>query len=86
MFIELIFAFMYRFRAAGPGLENFPLKGPVIVIANHSSWLDIAVITAVAPVVFVAKREVATWPLFGLLARLQRTVFVDRFVGVIVEE
>jgi 1-acyl-sn-glycerol-3-phosphate acyltransferase len=51
---------------------------PLLVVANHSSWLDIAVITAVAPVVFVAKREVATWPLFGLLARLQRTVFVDR--------
>src|SRR6202011_3813730 len=31
-----------------------------------------------APVVFVAKREVAGWPLFGLLARLQRSVFVDR--------
>jgi 1-acyl-sn-glycerol-3-phosphate acyltransferase len=32
----------------------------------------------VAPVVFVAKREVAAWPVFGLLARLQRSVFVDR--------
>jgi 1-acyl-sn-glycerol-3-phosphate acyltransferase len=53
-------------------------KHPLLVAANHSSWLDIAVITAVAPVVFVAKREVATWPLFGLLAKLQRTVFVDR--------
>ena len=51
---------------------------PLLVVANHSSWLDIAVITALAPVVFVAKREVETWPLFGLLARLQRTVFVDR--------
>ena len=51
---------------------------PLLVLANHSSWLDIAVITAVAPVVFVAKREVSTWPLFGSLARLQRTVFVDR--------
>jgi 1-acyl-sn-glycerol-3-phosphate acyltransferase len=51
---------------------------PLLVVANHSSWLDISVITAVAPVVFVAKREVSTWPLFGLLARLQRTVFVDR--------
>src|SRR5262249_23665676 len=34
--------------------------------------------SAAAPVVFVAKQEVARWPLFGLLARLQRTVFVDR--------
>jgi 1-acyl-sn-glycerol-3-phosphate acyltransferase len=51
---------------------------PLLVVANHSSWLDISVITAVAPVVFVAKREVAGWPVVGLLARLQRSVFVDR--------
>src|SRR5262249_13831202 len=41
-------------------------------------WLDITVITAVAPVVFVAKSEGASWPLFGLLAKLQRSGFVDR--------
>jgi 1-acyl-sn-glycerol-3-phosphate acyltransferase len=51
---------------------------PLLIVANHSSWLDISVITAVAPVVFVAKHEIASWPVFGLLARLQRTVFVDR--------
>ncbi len=51
---------------------------PLLIVANHTSWLDICVITAVAPVVFVAKREVATWPIVGLLAKLQRSVFVDR--------
>jgi len=51
---------------------------PLLLVANHVSWLDISVITAVAPVVFVAKREVAAWPVFGLLARLQRSIFVDR--------
>jgi 1-acyl-sn-glycerol-3-phosphate acyltransferase len=51
---------------------------PLLIVANHSSWLDIPVITAVAPVVFVAKSEIAGWPLFGTLARLQRSVFVDR--------
>lgn len=51
---------------------------PVLILANHASWLDICVITATTPVVFVAKSEVARWPLFGTLARLQRTVFVDR--------
>src|SRR4029077_17442171 len=51
---------------------------PLLIVANPVSWLDISVITAVAPVVFVAKQEVACWPLLGLLARLQRTVFVDR--------
>ncbi len=51
---------------------------PLLILANHVSWLDIAVITAVMPVVFVAKREVASWPIVGLLAKLQRSVFVDR--------
>jgi 1-acyl-sn-glycerol-3-phosphate acyltransferase len=51
---------------------------PLLIVSNHVSWLDISVITAAAPVVFVAKQEVGTWPVFGLLARLQRSVFVDR--------
>lgn len=38
--IEFIFAIMYRFHATGPGLDKFPLKGPVILVANHSSYLD----------------------------------------------
>ena len=52
--------------------------GPCLIAANHSSWLDIIVLSAVRPLSFVAKREVGTWPMFGQLARLQRTVFVDR--------
>jgi 1-acyl-sn-glycerol-3-phosphate acyltransferase len=51
---------------------------PLLILANHVSWLDIIVITATSPVVFVAKHEVARWPLFGWLARLQRTVFIER--------
>ena len=53
-------------------------KGAVLLVSNHSSWLDIPVVSAVAPVSFVAKREVSTWPLVSWLARLQRSVFVDR--------
>ena len=51
---------------------------PVLIVSNHVSWLDIPVLSAVAPISFVAKSEVGTWPLVGALARLQRTVFVDR--------
>ncbi|MGD9785353.1 MAG: lysophospholipid acyltransferase family protein [Hyphomicrobiaceae bacterium] len=51
---------------------------PVLLVANHTSWLDITVLSAVAPVSFVAKSEVGTWPGVRTLARLQRTVFVDR--------
>lgn len=51
---------------------------PALILSNHVSWLDICVITALSPVVFVAKSEVAGWPLFGWLARLQRTIFINR--------
>lgn len=50
----------------------------VLYIANHSSYLDIPVLSSVLPASFIAKSEVDGWPIFGLLARLQRTVFVDR--------
>ena len=50
----------------------------VLVVANHTSWLDIPVLSAVAPLSFVAKKDVARWPFVSSLARLQRTVFVDR--------
>lgn len=51
---------------------------PVLLICNHVSWLDIPVLSAVAPLSFVAKKEVASWPFVSWLAKLQRTVFVDR--------
>ncbi|MFO0370975.1 MAG: lysophospholipid acyltransferase family protein [Brevundimonas sp.] len=51
---------------------------PTLFVANHISYFDIVALSALAPVSFVAKREVASWPFFGWLARLQRTVFVGR--------
>lgn len=51
---------------------------PVLLVCNHTSWLDIPVLSAVAPVSFVAKLEVGSWPFVSALARLQRSVFVDR--------
>jgi lyso-ornithine lipid O-acyltransferase len=51
---------------------------PLLIIANHASWMDICVISALLPVAFVAKRDVAAWPVVGMLARLQRAIFVDR--------
>jgi len=51
---------------------------PLCIASNHTSWLDIVVISSFLPVVFVAKQEVASWPFFGWLARLQRSIFVDR--------
>ena len=51
---------------------------PVLIVANHVSWLDIPIIGAVHHVVFVAKSEISGWPIIGLCARLQRSIFIDR--------
>jgi 1-acyl-sn-glycerol-3-phosphate acyltransferase len=51
---------------------------PCLLVSNHVSWLDITVLSAVTPLSFIAKKEVNSWPGFGTLARLQRTVFIDR--------
>jgi 1-acyl-sn-glycerol-3-phosphate acyltransferase len=51
---------------------------PTLFVCNHSSYLDISVLGSLIPGSFVAKAEVANWPFFGTLAKLQRTVFVDR--------
>jgi 1-acyl-sn-glycerol-3-phosphate acyltransferase len=56
-----------------------PVTGEgVLMLANHTSWADIVIFSAAAPLSFVAKAEIARWPFFGTLARLQRTVFVER--------
>ena len=59
--------------SGGPARER-----PLLIVANHVSWLDIVTLTALAPVRFVAKAEIRAWPLVGWLARLQRSVFLDR--------
>jgi len=43
--------------------------GNVLIVANHVSWLDIFVLNAICPVRFVAKAELARWPLVGNLVR-----------------
>jgi 1-acyl-sn-glycerol-3-phosphate acyltransferase len=54
---------------------------PLLFAANHVSYTDIPILGSLLPASFVSKAEVARWPLFGWLARLQRSVFVDRRVG-----
>src|SRR5688572_26904355 len=60
-------------------VEGTPLtSGPVLMVANHLSHMDIPAIGRHFPQAFVAKKDVASWPLFGWLAKLQQTAFVDR--------
>lgn len=60
-------------------LRGSPAAGrPLLLAANHQSWADIVALGSVMPLSFIAKSDVRDWPGFGLLARLQRTVFVER--------
>jgi lyso-ornithine lipid O-acyltransferase len=66
----------FRIRVIGtPTAER-----PVLFAANHISYTDITILGTVIPGSFIAKAEVASWPFFGWLAKLQRSVFVDRQV------
>jgi len=50
----------------------------VLMVANHAGYFDILILSGAAPVSFVAKSEVKSWPLFGLMSRLQESVFIER--------
>ncbi len=49
-----------------------------LIVANHISYLDIVALAAVTPCLFVAKCEVARWPVLGAFASMAGTVFIDR--------
>ncbi len=51
---------------------------PALFVANHVSWLDSYAVSTVAPARFVAKSEVATWPMIGVLASRFGSIFIKR--------
>jgi 1-acyl-sn-glycerol-3-phosphate acyltransferase len=57
-------------------LSGVPPERPCLVVANHLSYCDIAVLGTLFPGRFVAKSEIAAWPILGQLARLAGTIFV----------
>jgi 1-acyl-sn-glycerol-3-phosphate acyltransferase len=55
-----------------------PASGPVLLVANHISWLDILVLHAAGHCRFVAKSDVKRWPLIGALATGAGTLYIER--------
>ena len=80
---RLISRTFHRTMAALLGLR-ISIKGipsstrPLILVANHISWLDIVAISSVFPAIFVTQHGVASWPIFGRLAKLSPSIFVNR--------
>lgn len=68
------------FRIMGIGFQTRGeiMRHPGVVVANHSSWLDIFALNARKRIYFVSKSEVASWPGIGWLARATGTVFITR--------
>ncbi|MGE3306314.1 MAG: lysophospholipid acyltransferase family protein [Rhizobiaceae bacterium] len=51
---------------------------PLMIVCNHVSWSDILVLGSLGRFSFVARADMATWPVVGYFSRLQRSVFVER--------
>ena len=51
---------------------------PGLIVSNHASWIDISILSSLTNISFIAKSEVAKWPLFGFLAKMQDTLFIER--------
>ena len=73
----------WRLILAGFGIRIAVHGNPVpdartLIVAKHVSWIDIAVVARVADVGFVAKSEIVSWPVIGVLARRYGCIFIDR--------
>ena len=58
-----------------------PKNFPKLLVCNHASYLDILILGSLIKTSFVAKKEVSSWPLLGILAKLQNTIFIDRKIS-----
>lgn len=70
-------------RLLGMRIQTYGLimEGSGLRVCNHVSWTDIPILAASLPLRFLAKREVASWPLIGWIARQVGTIFVKRGAG-----
>jgi 1-acyl-sn-glycerol-3-phosphate acyltransferase len=71
--IGLVRVFGFRVQRTGT-----PLAGATLFVANHVSWVDIVLLHSQRMMGFVAKREIARWPLVGWMARRADTIFHER--------
>ncbi|MBE0486772.1 1-acyl-sn-glycerol-3-phosphate acyltransferase [Marinobacter sp.] len=61
--------------------HGLAMEGSALRVCNHVSWTDIPILAAGFPLRFLSKREVASWPLIGWIAREVGTIFVKRGAG-----
>jgi 1-acyl-sn-glycerol-3-phosphate acyltransferase len=69
---------MLRILGARVVVRGTPPARPFFLVSNHLSYLDIPVLASHAPGVFVAKKEIRSWPVIGFLCACMGTIFIDR--------
>ena len=69
---------MLNIAVVAEGVTGEAMATPHLLVSNHLGYLDVLIIGAYYPTTFVAKSEVAGWPLLGWLARLGGTIFLRR--------
>ena len=65
-----------RLGIAVNAMGNFPDKG--LLVSNHMGYMDILVLSSLSPCIFVSRKEVRSWPIFGPLAAMAGSFFIDR--------
>ncbi len=68
-------ASLLRIKVASSGVAP---RAPFFLVSNHLSYVDVVVFASRLDCAFIAKREVASWPVVGLLCRSVGTIFIDR--------
>ena len=62
-------------------VEGTPPRAPFLLVCNHLGYVDIPVLASCADAWFVAKMEMRSWPIVGILCRSVGTIFIDRKTG-----
>ncbi len=76
LFYHRLCARIFGFRIQVRGQPS--AAKPTLFVSNHVSYMDITVLGSLLNASFIAKAEVSKWPLFGQLAKLNKTIFVQR--------
>ena len=69
--------FGIKIKTFGKVSINFP----ILLFSKHASYLATIILGSLFKTPFVAKKEISKWPLFGILAKLQNTIFIDRRIS-----
>lgn len=73
---QVLSALGIQLHTNGPGL--IPKSGPLLLLANHVSWLDIILVLATIPARFISKAELHHWPILGSMVAGAGTLFIER--------